>query len=76
MLGLGLGLFSALLDMFRTRSPMFDRLQHRNNSYSDLFIMKLGCLLVPGTPTLSLALKLTLSINPKLDLFLNLGPRY
>jgi len=32
-LGLGLGLFSALLDMFRTRSPMFDRLQRRNNSH-------------------------------------------
>jgi len=30
MLGLMLGLFSALLDMFRTRSPMFDRLQRRN----------------------------------------------
>ena len=29
MLGLGLGLFSALLDMFRTRPPMFDRLQRR-----------------------------------------------
>jgi len=28
-----LGLFSELLDMFRTRSPMFDRLQHRNNSH-------------------------------------------
>jgi len=28
----GLGLFSALLDMFRTRSPMFDTLQRRNNS--------------------------------------------
>jgi len=33
-LGLVLGLFSALLDMFRTRSPMFDRLQRRNNSHS------------------------------------------
>jgi len=35
MLGLGLvlGLFSALLDMFRTLSPMFDRLQCRNNSH-------------------------------------------
>jgi len=37
MLGLGfglvLGLFSALLDMFRTRSPMFDTLQRRNNSH-------------------------------------------
>jgi len=37
MLGLGLGLviglFSALLDMFRTWSPMFDRLQHRNNRH-------------------------------------------
>jgi len=36
MLGLGLVLglfFSALLDMFRTRSPMFDRLQRRNNSH-------------------------------------------
>ena len=34
MLGLGLvlGLFSALLDMVRTRSPMLDRLQRRNNS--------------------------------------------
>jgi len=28
----GLGLVSALLDMFRTRSPMFDTLQRRNNS--------------------------------------------
>jgi len=28
-LGLALGLFSALLDMFRTRPPMFDRLQRR-----------------------------------------------
>ena len=36
MLGLGLvlGLFPALLDMLRTRSPMFDRLQRRNNSHS------------------------------------------
>jgi len=32
MLGLGLVLFSALVDMFWTRSPMFDRLQRRNNS--------------------------------------------
>jgi len=32
-LGLVLGLFSALLDMLRTRSPMFDRLQRRNNSH-------------------------------------------
>ena len=35
MLGLELGLFSALLDMFRTRSPMFDRLQRCNNSHSN-----------------------------------------
>jgi len=34
MLGLVLGLFSALLDMFPTWSPMFDRLQRRNNSHS------------------------------------------
>jgi len=35
MLGLGLvlGLFSALLGPARTRSPMFDRLQRRNNSH-------------------------------------------
>ena len=33
-LGLVLGLFSALLDMFPTWSPMFDRLQRRNNSHS------------------------------------------
>jgi len=26
-------LFSALFDMFWTRSPMFDRLQRRNNSH-------------------------------------------
>ena len=32
-LGLVLGLFLALLDMFRTRSPIFDRLQRRNNSH-------------------------------------------
>jgi len=34
MLGLGLvlGLFSALLGPTQTRSPMFDRLQRRNNS--------------------------------------------
>jgi len=32
-LGLVLGLFSALLDMFRTRSPTFDGLQRRNNSH-------------------------------------------
>jgi len=31
-LGLMLGLFSALLDMFRTRSPMFGTLLRRNNS--------------------------------------------
>jgi len=31
-LGLELGLFSALLDMFRTRSPMFDRLQRPNKA--------------------------------------------
>jgi len=37
-LGLVLGLFSALLDMFRTRSPMFDRLQRRNNSHGLQFI--------------------------------------
>jgi len=78
MLGLGLvlGLFSALLDMFRTRSPMVDRLQHRNNSHG-LFIYHETRLSV-GTmdPSTLLALKLTLSINPKLDLFQNLGPRY
>jgi len=34
MLGLVLGLFSALLDMFPTWSPMFDRLQRHNNSHS------------------------------------------
>jgi len=28
-----LGLFSALFDTFRTWSPMFDRLQRRNNSH-------------------------------------------
>jgi len=37
MLGLGLGLviglYSALLDMFWTWSPMFDRLQSRNNRH-------------------------------------------
>ena len=33
MLGLGLVLFSALVDMFWTRSPMFDRLQRCNNSH-------------------------------------------
>ena len=38
MLGLVLGLFSALLDMFRTRSPMFDTLQRRNNSHGLVFI--------------------------------------
>ena len=32
-LGLVLGLFSALLYMFRTRSPMFDTLRCRNNSH-------------------------------------------
>ena len=30
---LGLGLFSALLGPAQTRSPMFDRLQRRNNSH-------------------------------------------
>jgi len=33
MLGLVLRLFSALLGRARTRSPMFDRLQRRNNSH-------------------------------------------
>ena len=39
MLGLGLvlRLFLALLDMFRTRSPMIDRLQRRNNSHGPTF---------------------------------------
>ena len=32
-LGLRLVLFSALADMFRTRSPVFDRLQRRNNRH-------------------------------------------
>jgi len=32
-LWLVLGLFSALADMFRTRSPVFDRLQRRNNRH-------------------------------------------
>ena len=36
-LGLVLGLFLALLDMFRTRSPMIDRLQRRNNSHGPTF---------------------------------------
>ena len=46
MLGLGLrlrlvlGLFSALHDMFRTRSPMFDWLQRRNNSYGQKSITR------------------------------------
>ena len=39
MLRLVLGLFSALLDMFRTRSPMFDRLQRRNNSHGHVKIV-------------------------------------
>ena len=39
-LGLVLGLFSALFDMLRTWSPMFDRLQRRNNSHGLNFISK------------------------------------
>ena len=41
MLGLRLvlGLFSALFDMLRTRSTMFDRLQRRNNSHGLLIII-------------------------------------
>jgi len=41
MLGLGvvLGLFSALLGPARTRSPMFDRLQRRNNSHGLYFVV-------------------------------------
>ena len=38
VLVLVLGLFSALLDMFRTRPPMFDTLQRRNNSHGLQFI--------------------------------------
>jgi len=36
-LGLVLGLFSAPLGPARTRSPMFDRLQRRNNSHGLLY---------------------------------------
>jgi len=36
-LGLVLGLFSASLNTFRTRSPMFERLQSRNDSHGQIF---------------------------------------
>jgi len=39
MLGLVLGLLSALLGPTRTRSPMFDRLQRRNNSHGLYFVV-------------------------------------
>jgi len=43
-LGLVLGLFSALLGPARTRSPMFDRLERRNNSHDVLPAACLHCL--------------------------------
>ena len=48
MLGFGLvlGLFSALLGPARTRSPMSDRLQRRNNSHGLLYSAHADHLLV------------------------------